>query len=328
MNDLYARVLRQIVVDHGQSVCDDPRRCRALLHDYLGSHPGRHDAAVNVLVGALEQGVARDLATAPAGLPFAVHLHRPAGRLQEDLALTPGAARWAVATWGAALGLYPLEEAARHELASGVPAAGPVSPAPPAGAPPESAPGRDTELLRDPPPATQPVPELTSTAAVLGPVAPIRPEPVPRAASPKAKPATGSTSTAGETPAGKFACGLFGLALVFCSLELMPGWGIFHLAWSPWAFYAIMGASGAFAGFAMAVSHRVPGLVGGLVGGLGSLYAVALALADARSIHSGVLFLVALVGCLPGYAVFFVLMFLQDIAFPRSDHAAPADPPR
>jgi tetratricopeptide (TPR) repeat protein len=169
MNDLYARVLHQMVVDHGRLICDDSRRCRAMLRDYLGSHPGRHDAAVNVLINALEQGAARDLLAAPAGLPFEAQLHRLAGRLQEDLALTPGAARWAVATWGAALGLHPIEDAARLELTGTAdpPAAAPIPPQRPAPGPPET-PAPESGPLRAPAPESRPVVPAGSTPLAGG----------------------------------------------------------------------------------------------------------------------------------------------------------------
>jgi tetratricopeptide (TPR) repeat protein len=195
MNDLYPRLLRQIVADHGRSMCDDPRRCRAILRDYLGAHPGRHDAAVHVLVAALEQGVARDLAAAPAVVPFEALLHRLAGRLQEDLALTPGAARWAVATWGAALGLCPLEDAARLQLtdvAADSPPASPRSPTRPAAETPKSAATPKPASPRQPDPSRQTAAAGANPAGTPPPAVPpqFRKEQV----APAAVPAAGSPS--------------------------------------------------------------------------------------------------------------------------------------
>ena len=73
------------------------------------------------------------------------------------------------------------------------------------------------------------------------------------------------------TPAQWVACLLFSIPLVFCSMEMVPGWGAFNLGWPPSVFFAIMAACGAVAGFLGPPGHRVPGLVGGLVAGVGSL---------------------------------------------------------
>ena len=106
MDGPYPDVLRQIVLDYGRSVCDEPARVRGLLRDLLGEHPGTHDRAVNVLLLALEARAVPELPGAQ-GLPAEVVQGRAADRLQNDLALAPEAARWAVATWGFALGLWP-----------------------------------------------------------------------------------------------------------------------------------------------------------------------------------------------------------------------------
>jgi hypothetical protein len=38
MNDLPRQKLRELIVEYGRSLCDDPRRCEALLKDYCGQH--------------------------------------------------------------------------------------------------------------------------------------------------------------------------------------------------------------------------------------------------------------------------------------------------
>ena len=60
MQDVYAQTLRQIIVQHGRGVCEDPRQLKALLSDSLGQ-TGQHDAGINVLVLALENRVVQDL---------------------------------------------------------------------------------------------------------------------------------------------------------------------------------------------------------------------------------------------------------------------------
>lgn len=40
MYDLPRQKLRELIVEYGRSLCDDPRRCEALLKDYCGHEQG------------------------------------------------------------------------------------------------------------------------------------------------------------------------------------------------------------------------------------------------------------------------------------------------
>ena len=106
MADLYQDLLRQIVVDYGRSVCEEPHRVRGLLRDFLGGRPGNHEPLINVLVHTLEGRVVPDLLGA-SDLPTDILRQRVTGRVQADMALNESAAVWAVDTWGYALGLWP-----------------------------------------------------------------------------------------------------------------------------------------------------------------------------------------------------------------------------
>ena len=99
MNNLPRQKLREIVTQ--RNVVDDPRLCEALLRDLCGEH--RRE--IFVLVAALKERVAADLLASQAGVPHAVVLTRLTQRLQDNLALTEEAARWAVDSWALALGL-------------------------------------------------------------------------------------------------------------------------------------------------------------------------------------------------------------------------------
>lgn len=101
MNDIPRQTLKQIVRQYGPQVCDNPRRCEALLRDLCGEH--RRE--IFVLVSALEHDVVDDLRTLTAQLPFSVILPRLAAELHETTALSEEAARWAIAVWAEALGL-------------------------------------------------------------------------------------------------------------------------------------------------------------------------------------------------------------------------------
>lgn len=127
--------------------------------------------------------------------------------------------------------------------------------------------------------------------------------------------------TGGQKAAGLIA----GLSIVFCSMEMVPGWGIFNLDWPPTVFYAIMAVSGAIAGIVGAADHRIPGLIGGLIAGPSALFAVGYVLAHVTVTYNIILVLVAMLGALPGFAVYKVLAAIQDAIMPTRP-AFPADP--
>jgi len=93
--------LRQLIARYGHSLCDDPRRCEAMLRDLCG----QHKREVFILVSALKQRVAADLLGGSGGLPTPLLLGRLRKRLEDELALTGEAAHWAVETWALALGI-------------------------------------------------------------------------------------------------------------------------------------------------------------------------------------------------------------------------------
>lgn len=101
MNDLPRQKLIEIVAKHGKSIVEDARRAEALFRDNFGEF--RREIAV--LKMAVEEGVARDLATAPANSPRGVLIARLTQRLVDNLALSKSAAGWAVNAWAEALGV-------------------------------------------------------------------------------------------------------------------------------------------------------------------------------------------------------------------------------
>ncbi|MEP6923645.1 MAG: pectinesterase family protein [Pyrinomonadaceae bacterium] len=100
MNDLPRQKLIEIVKRHGKSILEDARRCEGLFRDNFGSF--RRE--ISVLTMAVEEGVARDLATVPQNKPRGILLARLTQRLIDNLALTDDAAKWAVNSWALALG--------------------------------------------------------------------------------------------------------------------------------------------------------------------------------------------------------------------------------
>jgi len=108
MHDLPRQKLTEIVTHRravtarfGRDVVNDAKLCEALLRDLCGDH--RRE--ISVLVAAQKERVAADLLASQAGVPHAVLLTRLTRRLQDNLALTEDAARWAVDSWALALGL-------------------------------------------------------------------------------------------------------------------------------------------------------------------------------------------------------------------------------
>lgn len=101
MNDLPRQKLRELIIEYGRSLCDDPRRCEALLKDYCG----QYKREIFVLVSALKNRIAEDLLKVPAGIPQSMVLARLNKRLEDELAMTLEAAHWAVESWALALGV-------------------------------------------------------------------------------------------------------------------------------------------------------------------------------------------------------------------------------
>ncbi|MGJ0607961.1 hypothetical protein [Cylindrospermopsis raciborskii] len=71
MNDLPRQKLKEIIIQHGRSLCDDPQRCEAFLNDYCG----QYRREIFLLISALKQGVAKDLLNS-GNIPVEVLLGR------------------------------------------------------------------------------------------------------------------------------------------------------------------------------------------------------------------------------------------------------------
>ena len=136
MDGLPRQKLRELIVEYGRSLCDDPRRCEALLKD----HCGQYKREVFALISAQKNRVAEELLKNSAGVPPVLLLARLAQRLEEELALSAEAARWAVESWALALGVIVLP------LPVVKPAPAP-SPSPPT-APQVASPARHLALLK------------------------------------------------------------------------------------------------------------------------------------------------------------------------------------
>jgi WD40 repeat protein len=117
MNELVRQRLREIVLKHGSPMLSDPRLCESLLKDYCG----QYKKEIFVLVCAVREHVAADLQTSEDSMPREMLHALLIKRLQNNLALTEDASRWAVESWAHAIAGLPAEvaqnlPAQRHEL--------------------------------------------------------------------------------------------------------------------------------------------------------------------------------------------------------------------
>jgi len=79
MNNEPREKLRELIVEYGRSLCDDPRRCEALLKDYCG----QYKREIFVLITAQKNRVADDLIKALTGVPQVMILARLVKRLED-----------------------------------------------------------------------------------------------------------------------------------------------------------------------------------------------------------------------------------------------------
>lgn len=101
MNNIPRQKLREIILQYGRSLCDEPKRCEAFLQDFCS----QYRKEVSVLIIALKERVPADLLASPNSTPPVVLLARLTKRLKDNVSLTEDAARWAVESWGLALGV-------------------------------------------------------------------------------------------------------------------------------------------------------------------------------------------------------------------------------
>ncbi|MBA3321712.1 MAG: hypothetical protein H0T45_09760, partial [Pyrinomonadaceae bacterium] len=198
MNDVPRQTLRELIDKYGPDLCSDAGRCGGLLRDLCGAH--RRE--INILIGALKERVPLDLLAARSAMPRALLLSQLAKRLEDQLAFTEEAARWAVDSWALALGVVTdadVEKRERERAESARPSAttttrpspedygGQRAPEARASVPPPSSP---------PPPPAIPQPQPRPHAPrVQPPIVPQRP-PRPTTATPTTAlpPSTGGTN--------------------------------------------------------------------------------------------------------------------------------------
>ena len=98
MNNEVARQLKALVEQHGITLCNDPKRCRALLLDICGNYKKE----IHVLISALENDIPGELLSSQ-NVPFEILRNRLVKKLTDEFALTEQGASWSIDTWAFAL---------------------------------------------------------------------------------------------------------------------------------------------------------------------------------------------------------------------------------
>jgi tetratricopeptide (TPR) repeat protein len=93
-----ASQLKALIEQHGITLCNDPKRCRALLLDICGNYKKE----IHVLVSALENGIPGELLSSQ-NVPFEILRNRLVKKLSGEFALADQAAGWSIDTWAFAL---------------------------------------------------------------------------------------------------------------------------------------------------------------------------------------------------------------------------------
>jgi hypothetical protein len=93
--------LQYIISHYGRSICDEPKRCEALLKDLCPQN--KRD--VNLLMGALREGMAKELLKSNQLLPIETVINRLSQKLHDELGFDSTLAQWAVESWALALGV-------------------------------------------------------------------------------------------------------------------------------------------------------------------------------------------------------------------------------
>jgi hypothetical protein len=99
MNEEPCKKLYEMLKQYGPDLCDDPKRCEALLQDLCGQYRGE----ISVLINAQRQGIVTELRSSLPNVPLEVLQGRLIKQLKNDLRMNEDAAKWAVESWAIAL---------------------------------------------------------------------------------------------------------------------------------------------------------------------------------------------------------------------------------
>ncbi len=94
------KALYQLINHYGTSLCEDPKRCEALLRDSCG---GKHQREISLLVNALKEKITVNLLNPPIWLSKNQLFSHLTARLHKGLGLDKKLSAWAVSTWANSL---------------------------------------------------------------------------------------------------------------------------------------------------------------------------------------------------------------------------------
>ena len=94
------KALYQLINHYGISLCEDPKRCEALLKDSCG---GKHQREISLLVNALKEKITVNLLNPPIWLSKNQLFSHLTARLHKGLGLDKKLSAWAVSTWANSL---------------------------------------------------------------------------------------------------------------------------------------------------------------------------------------------------------------------------------
>lgn len=116
LNEHPRQQLNKLINQFGRTVCDDPRRCEAILRDLSPEY--RRET--NLLVAALKEQAVADLLHYSPAMPISLQINQLAQRLHDNLGIAEHFAVWAIESWAVALGLInqpePLQITANPKL--------------------------------------------------------------------------------------------------------------------------------------------------------------------------------------------------------------------
>ena len=99
LNDHPRKQLQIMIVQFGRTVCDNPKRCEALLRDFCPEHKRE----LNLLIAALKENIPQELLNAPAHISLDLTLKLLSRRLHDNLGIAEHFAQWAVESWALSL---------------------------------------------------------------------------------------------------------------------------------------------------------------------------------------------------------------------------------
>lgn len=113
LNEYPRQQLQKLITQFGHAVCDDPKRCEAILRDLCPEY--RRET--NLLVAALKEKAVADLLKSSAAIPSSLQINQLAQRLHDNLGIAEHFALWAIESWALALGLlHPTKTSSCKDL--------------------------------------------------------------------------------------------------------------------------------------------------------------------------------------------------------------------